>query len=215
MIIALDSAPNNLIREWLFENANCRNEIGLIAVRKYRLNSDEMLIVPYHIISYDAKRIRNPKGARQIFVDVIEEFKKLDIPGISLGKIMATNCAVYISETSQSPKWPEKVHYEFTDWIIDENRIGIEIMAKLKSHPKMKEPILSLKKHIHELFPNNPINVLGDNKSSKGEYKGWTRLQVSVNGDQSPNDIASIMCILINRTRSILTDQLIMMGYIQ
>jgi hypothetical protein len=167
-----------------------------------------MLIVPYHIISYNAKRIMNPKGARQIFLDVIHEFKKINLPGISLGKTMATNCAVYITGEAGSPAWPKQVHYEFTDWNIDENRIGIEVMADLKSHSTMKEPILSLEKKIHEKFPDNTVTVLQDTKKRKGEYIGWTRLQVSCNGDLPPNEIASMMPLLIQETKDFLTQYL-------
>lgn len=204
LIIALDSAPNSLIREWLFENAHSRNDIELIAIRKYSLNGDEVLVVPYHIISYNAKRILNPKGARQVFLEIIDEFRRLNLPGTSLGNPMATNCAVFITGHRGSPAWPKKVHYEFTDWNIDENRIGIEVMAELKKFSKMKEPILSLEDKIREKFPDQKVTILQDEKKRKGDYKGWTRLQISCNGDLPPKEIASTMVILIQETREIL-----------
>jgi hypothetical protein len=208
IIIALDSAPNSLIQEWLFENTNSRNELELVAIRKYPLGGNDVLIVPYHIVSYDSKRLMNPKGARQVFLDIVEEFRKISPPRTTLGKIMATNCAVFIHGEGSLPDWPKQVHYEFTDWNRDENRIGVEVMAELKSYRVIKEPILSLEKRIHEIFPDKKITVLQENKNHKGEYKGWTRLQISCNGDLPPHEIAEVMLTLIHETKEFLADNL-------
>jgi hypothetical protein len=205
IIIAVDSAPNSLIQEWLYENAHNRNELELIAIRKYPLSKDAVLFVPYHIVSRNSHRLLSNKGCRAVFLEIIDAFRKMEIPGIEIGMPRATNCAVYISGNPSTPGWPRQIHYEFTDWNIDENRIGIEVMAELKSFPWMKEPIVSLEKRIRERFPDKMVTVLGDSPHKKGNYKGWARLQISCYGDQPPHEIATVMKILIEETKEFLS----------
>jgi len=203
LIIAVDTAPNNLIRTWLFENAHHSCDIRLVSVRKFQLTNNERVIIPYHVIQSNSQKIREPKEPRQEFRDVINEFKKLGIPGIRIGKIMATNCAIYITD------WPKMVHYEFTDWI-DKDKIGIEIMAELKSHSKIMPFILSLENVIKRSFPKNTVEVL-----DKGDYQGWVRLQIAYNPNLHPKDLAMGMMEMINLTREKMTHELISIGYIK
>jgi hypothetical protein len=65
----------------------------------------------------------------------------------------------------------------------------------------MKEPIISLEGEVRNKFPNQEISILQDEKRRKGEYKGWTRLQISCSGDLPSAQIATIMQERIQSTR--------------
>ncbi|EJG06156.1 hypothetical protein Metli_0180 [Methanofollis liminatans DSM 4140] len=201
LIIAVDSAPNELLRTWLYENAHSKLDIRLVAINAYRLNDGSEILVPYHLVSYKSHTVSSRGNIRSNFQDIINAFREKMVEGIVIGREMATNCVIL------NTHWPGKeVHYEFTDWL-DENRIGVEIQANLALVPDMQEAIISLKPLVQENFPNYPVNVLNG-----GKYNGWARLQVSYNGDIHPSKIAEGMRGLIEMTMPIVTDELIKKG---
>ena len=194
LVIAVDSAPNELLRKWLYKSAHCDLDLRLATIQKYRLNDKEHLFVSNILVSQEAYRIRNPKASRPNFIQVIDSFKEKNLSGnINIKKSGPSNWAIYIKN------WPEEVHYEFNDWE-KTDQISVELMVKRKKFLQLPDFIFSFKEDLHK-------TIGGDIKWCPDRY-GWARLAFLFNANLHPAEIAQKMILLISKSEAAIENKL-------
>jgi hypothetical protein len=195
LIIAVDSAPNELLRQWLYECAHTYLDLRLVTIQQYFLNPDEEILVSNVLVSQESHRIRNPKGSRIPFIQVIDSYASLSAksPLQTLKKSGPTNWAIYIRS------WPDDVHFEFNDWERP-NQISVEIQVKLKSYGHMKDFLQTLKETLHQ--------TLGGEVKWCADRNGWARLAFLYSADLLPAEISQKMECLIHESYEKIDDKL-------
>ena len=190
LIIAVDTAPNDLIKTWLYANAHSKSlDIRLITVQRYELEDGSIMITPYHLVSNEFYLNLLTNASHPILEEIAQEFDNYNIPGIMRNKtIIHDKCEIFVTG------WPKKVNYEFTYWS-DENYIAVEIMAELKSFEQIASDIILFRDKLQKVFPNTV-----DLKNG-GNYKGWIRLQIHFSPDSDIIEIANAMKTLIDLTK--------------
>jgi len=198
LIIAVDSAPNGLLRAWLAENAHSDHDIRLVVIQRFKMNDENEIIVPTHLVSHESHLVRNPKKRRQEFEDVLCAYDKIAPPDIKIRRHQA-NAALEVDD------WGKFVHYEFTDWK-STNSIAIEIHVDLQNQ-----------KHSDKISHMSGVVKSFQNRLSKkipfahvrwcDNYKNFARLQFKFNGDLHPRRIADAMNIMITETRDLITKE--------
>lgn len=185
LIIAVDSAPNPLLREWLYQSAHTKLELRLVTIQKYSLNAEEEILVSNVLVSQESYRIQNPKGSSTAIIQVTDSYSSLQskTPAQTLKKSGPANWAVFIGS------WPKDIHYEFNYWE-RQNQISVEIQVKLKSYGNMRDFIHSLKETLHE--------TLGGQVKWCADRNSWARLAFLYSDDLLPAEIAQKMEKLID-----------------
>ncbi len=190
LIIAVDTAPNELLRKWLYESAHTDLDLRLVTIQKFQINESEELITSSILVSREAHRIRNPKATHPSLVQVIEHYEKMSAPKDQGHKKSGpTNYAIYIKN------WPDSVHYEFNYWE-KTNSISIEIMVKKKECPQISDTI-------HELKDNLSKKICDEVRWCP-DRGGWSRLAFLFSADILPVTIAEKMAVLIPMSQPVI-----------
>ncbi|MDD3136317.1 MAG: endonuclease NucS domain-containing protein [Methanoregula sp.] len=195
LIIAVDFAPNPLLREWLYQSAHTKLELRLFTIQKYSINADEEILVSNVLVSQESYRIRNPKESSTAIIQVTDSYSSLQskTPSQTLKKSGPSNWAVFIRS------WPKDIHYEFNYWE-QQNQISVEIQVKLKSYGNIKDFIHSLKETLHETLEGQ-VKLCPD-------WNGWARLAFLYSADLLPAEIAQKMVELIDGSYKLIEDKL-------
>jgi len=217
LIIAVDSVPNALLREWLYVNAHTDIDVRLVAIEKYSTeNPDEETIVPQWFVSYNSHSVLNPGGSRPIFLKMVDEFNK--IAGYRAVYKGGGNYAVYINEWSRFDTGNQNntfkpIFYELDDWL-NSNEISIEVQidtnnenytplkGELKS--RLESVFLSLKSRGLPIVRSDFI----PEDEKKIPKKKLARLQFFFRGETNPWVIAQALKFLIDETKPDLTEKL-------
>jgi hypothetical protein len=184
LIIAVDNAPNELLRKWLYESAHTDLDLRLVTIQKYQMNEGEELITSNILVSREAHRVRNPKATPPNLLQVIEHFEKINVPSDwKLKKSGPTNYAIFMKN------WPDAIHYEFNYWE-KINLISLEIMVKKKALPQIPDAIYEFKESLSK-------KICGDVRWCP-DRGGWSRLAFLFSADTLPVAIAKKMAVLIS-----------------
>lgn len=190
LIIAVDTAPNELLRKWLYESAHTDLDLRLVTLQKFQVNEGEEIITSNILVSREAHRVRNPKATHPNLLQVVEHYEKMIVPkDQELKKSGPTNYAIRIKN------WPDAVHYEFNFWE-KTNSISIEIMVKKKEFPQIPDII-------HELKENLSKKICDEVRWCP-DRGGWSRLAFLFTADTLPVTIAEEMTTLISTSQPVI-----------
>lgn len=191
VILALDSVPNDLIRNCSFVKAHTDIDFRLISVQKYGHPLNGEILVSNHVVC----DLSNSYEPRIQFQQIIQQFEKNKPDGVSIKNwARITNRPIIVDS------WKSKdIHYEFTDWR-KEGQIAVEIQIKLKRYESMKDKIASIETQLRSKIPSAKTpdpNPMIDKKNK------WARLQFFFEQSNSDEQIADAMKILINETKEL------------
>lgn len=200
LIIVVDSAPNDLIKNWLYVNTHSSLDIRLIAIQRYEIDSGVFFISPYHLVSNDFYSKFSTNASHPLLFEIANDFDRLQLAGIERKKtIEHDTIKIFIN------KWPKKVHYEFTYWN-EEKYIAAEIVAELESFKQIAGDILLFQDHLNNLYPNQVI------PKNNGNYKGWVRLQIKFSPESDSSEIVNAMRTLIDLTQKKLDEKIMLLN---
>jgi hypothetical protein len=196
LIIVVDAVPNELLREWLYENSHTDNDVRLVEIKNYSINKDEELLISHHLISYEAHRVVDPNAVRPSFGDVVDWYNnKISNKEYVAQKRGPTNYSIEI------PHWPKGIHYEFNDWT-SINQISIELILDIRV-----QQLLFLKEILHSFGKKMTIKNLGRVQWCPNR-NNWARIAFLFNGDYHPGIITEGMKALIDQTMDVISSNL-------
>jgi hypothetical protein len=196
LILAVDALKNVLLRSWLYESAHTTNDVRLVEIKHYSINDKEDLLFSNHLISQTSHLVCNPRASRRCLLDVVEWYnQQIATLGYFAEYRGPSNHAIFIQN------WPNDIHYEFNDWIED-NQISVEIELNLKN-----KQLIGLKDIIRSFKDSININSCGRIKWCP-RYKNWARLAFFFQADYHPSVISLAMKNLIQQTEKQLTNEI-------
>lgn len=187
-IIALDRAPDDLIREFSYMNEHSDLDLRLMAVERYRLNRSEYFWHSRYLVAGGGNQEANQQRLR--FRQIVEKFSKMKPTEFSTRITGKENVSVY------REGWPASVHYEFCDWT---DSIGIELQVRHAEHPKVSEFIPKLSEHLSTVIRD------AERVEQYDDPYGWTRLRFFFADDIDPYLVASAMQRLCMTEKDITT----------
>jgi hypothetical protein len=185
-IIALDAAPDDLIREFSYLNEHSDLDLRLLVVERYRLGRHEYFYHSRFLVSGEAEpEIKRQRLRLRL---IVEKFSKMKPPVFSTHVTGTDNVRVY------REGWPAAVHYEFSDW---KDSISIEIQVRHEEYPKVADFLPRLREHLATAIPETQRVELATDSF------GWTRLQFFFGEDIDPYRIAQSMVRLCKTEKDI------------
>jgi hypothetical protein len=141
-IIVLESAADDLIREFSYLNEHSDLDLRLLVVERYRLGRHEYFYHSRFLVSGEVDP--EIKGQRLRFQLIVEKFSKMKPPIFS-------TCATKENVRVYREGWPAAVHYEFGDW---GDSISIELQVRHREYPKAADLLSRLREHLATVIPD-------------------------------------------------------------
>ncbi|WP_292519641.1 hypothetical protein [Methanoculleus sp.] len=186
-IIVLDTAPDDLIREFSYLNEHSDLDLRLLVVERYRLGRHEYFYHSRFLVSGEAAlEIKRQRLRLRL---IVETFSKMKLPIFSTH---ATEENVRVCREG----WPAAVHYEFRDW---RDSISIELRVRHREYPKVADFLPGLREHLSAAIPMTQRIELATDSS------GWTGLQIFFGEEVDPYRIAQSMVRLCRTEKDIST----------
>lgn len=187
-IIALDAAPDGLIREFSYLNEHSDLDLRLLVVERYRLSRDEYFYHSRFLVS--GKQDLEMKRQRLRFRLVVGKFSRMKAPVFSTRLTGRESVRVY------REGWPAAVHYGFSD---RKDSISIEVRVKQKEYPWIADFLPRLRDALLTTIPNTQRVELATDSS------GWMELKFFFGEDIDPEWIAQSMVRLCKTEKDIST----------
>lgn len=194
LVIAVDHAPNELIRSWQYLQAQTGFDLRLVAVQRLSIGTNEEVLSPSTLVSYESNRVKDPRSTRPVFDRIIAAYNRenaQDYPAAR--RVGPTNYAIYVAG------WPKNMHFEFNDWVTT-NRVSVEVMANTKSVPGMENVLEALRERVSSAVSDDSTAIEWHTNYRNPDTKqltGWARLQYFYSGDEYPDTVAAKMKHLI------------------
>lgn len=185
VIVAMDSAPSELVRIMRFLNDHSDLDIRLIEIAKYHDEGGGELFVPNVII-----RNTNIEDAPRKRVMSEALARVLSIYDATAEKEHKTTGRASNYRQIKLSRWPGSLHYEFLSYAPD--RVGVELHLESKKVAPLGKVL--------EVLPEDASDALPELTWDPKWSKGRGRLRRIFDGETEPDVIAAYMEKLITHT---------------
>lgn len=195
VVVAIDSAPQELIRIVRFVNDHADLDVRLVEVGRYEERGRGSILVPKILVLADETKVveRSRATASDSFVAVLNAYNAQCGAGLS-----ATGRAAGYRQIKPEG-WPKALHYELMDGA---RRLGVEIHIE---NDEVRPMATTLKELVPKLAPEFPeCEVVFDPRWMKNRG----RLRVLVDKSEGPEVAAKAMSRLIDLTLDPVTNAL-------
>ncbi len=204
VVLAIDKAPDELVRIVRFVNDKSVLDVRLVEFQKFSNDKSKSIIVPnFIVIGEETKTVvkekrpkRQPKPEFQIILD---SYDNIAINGFE------TKGSAYNYRQIKVFDWPQSIHYEF---IYKKDKCGNEIHIENDRVKPLSGLLINLSETIADEFPYG--NVIWDSKWSRGRG----RLIVEYEHTIESMEVAKGMKKLIELTQDKISSELKNIGVI-
>ncbi|NLX88899.1 MAG: DUF91 domain-containing protein [Syntrophomonadaceae bacterium] len=173
VIVAVDSAPEDLVRIIRFINEHSNLDVRLVSIQKYLSPNHEVILVPTLLVFGGGMQIsKASKAIRPEFEQVISRYNAIADPGFTARGKGRMYRLIY------PDSWPWEFHYEFFDC---GDKISIEIHLEGENVRSLGPFLQSFEPQIKMLFPTADVTWDAAHSRHRGgitarPYAGWRYL---------------------------------------
>ena len=189
VIVAMDSAPSELVRIMRFLNDHSDLDIRLIEIAKYHDEDGGELFVP-NVIIRNANIEEAPR--KRVMPEALA--RVLSIYNATADEDRRTTGRASHYRQIKLSRWPGSLHYEFLSYAPD--RVGVELHLESKKVAPLKKVL--------EVLPEDASEILPELTWDPRWSKGRGRLRRIFDGETEPDVIAAYMKKLIAHTAPII-----------
>ncbi len=189
LVVAADSASDELVNAITFINEHSDLDVRLVAVKKFSNDEGETILVPSVAVlgkaSAPVRRLNAPQNPRPEFEAVIAAYTKIAIEGFE------PRGAAARYRMLRPEWWPRGIHYEFFDY---GGEIGVEVHLESAEVQPLADLLRSFAGEFAAIFPSAIVNW--DSNWSRGRG----RLRVLVSPGAAPLEVVGAMKVLVKQT---------------
>lgn len=195
VVVAVDNAPEELVRIVRFINDHSDLDVRLVSIKKYVTDSGEVILVPSLLVYGRGSRYYNKQISviRPEFQEVISTYTAIAPKGYEPRGKGKYYRLIY------PDSWPWQVHYEFLD---DDGKINLCIHLEGDNVRQLANTIKSFETSILALIPNATVQWNTRWSKSRGA------LEVIFDQCIPTQKIAEAMKTLIEHTKDTISEEL-------
>ena len=189
VVLAIDKAPDELVRIVRFVNDKSVLDVRLVEFQKFSDDKSRAIIVPNFIVIGETKTVvkekRPKKQPEPEFQNILDNYDNIAVNGFE------TKGSARNYRQIRASNWPSSIHYEF---YYKKDTCGNEIHIESDRVKQLSELLVTFSKTIADEFPSG--KVMWDSKWSRGRG----RLIVEYDNNVQTAEIAEGMKKLVGLT---------------
>ena len=204
VVLAIDKAPDELVRIVRFVNEKSVLDVRLVELQKFSNEKNKAIIVPkFIVIGEETKTVVREKRPKRppepVFQNILDSYANI----ASNGYETMGNAHNY--RQIKVLDWPQSIHYEFYSL---KYTCGVEIHLENDRVKPISEILINFSKTLANKFPNGKV------KWDPKWFRGRGRLIVQYDNNLNPLEIAKGMKKLVKLTKSSISKELRNIGVI-
>ena len=204
VVLAIDKAPNELVRIVRFVNEKSVLDVRLVELQKFSNDKSKAIIVPnFIVIGEETKTVVKEKRPKRppepVFQNILDSYAKIAVNGFETIGNTHNYRQIKILD------WPQSIHYEFYSL---KYTCGIEIHLEHDRVKPIADLLINFSKTLVNKFPNGKV------KWDQKWHRGRGRLMVQYDNNINPMEIAKGMKKLVGLTNEKISKELQNIGVI-
>ena len=204
VVLAIDKAPDELVRIVRFVNEKSVLDVRLVELQKFSNEKNKAIIVPnFIVIGEETKTVVREKRPKRppepVFQNILDSYTNIAANGYE------TMGNAHNYRQIKVLDWPQSIHYEFYSL---KYTCGVEIHLENDRVKPISEILINFSKTLANKFPNGKV------KWDPKWFRGRGRLIVQYDNNLNPLEIAKGMKKLVRLTKSSISKELLNIGVI-